>query len=171
MYFSTQHLLTYALFDIAQTFEFVLNTVIRHCRARHFENVNQTRLFLGRNKIFIVATFAKEEFFLCKGTISSLAKEYLEIGNFKRFSRPPLQMYPYHVKTEKTNKQTSNSWTTLLCTCAVTISFFPKACANWILCWQMIASDAGECDKYVKSAFYIHKNKNNIPTNNPWIVC
>ena len=43
---------------------------------------------------FIVATFAKEEFFLCKGTISSLAKEYLEISNFKRFSRFPLQRYP-----------------------------------------------------------------------------
>ena len=43
---------------------------------------------------FIVATFAKEEFFLCKGTISSLAKEYLEIGNFKRFARFPLQRYP-----------------------------------------------------------------------------
>ena len=38
---------------------------------------------------FIVATFAKEEFFLCKGQISSLAKEYLEIGNYKRFSRFP----------------------------------------------------------------------------------
>jgi len=34
-------------------------------------------VYSGLRPEFIVATFAKEEFFLCKGTISSLAKEYL----------------------------------------------------------------------------------------------
>ena len=33
----------------------------------------------------------------------------LEIGDFKRFSRLPLQRYPSREKTENTNKRTSNN--------------------------------------------------------------